>query len=241
LFRVNPNNTQYARSGDIHIAYQVHGQGPLDIVYVPGWVSHVELAWQELTLAHFLTRLSSFARLITFDKRGTGLSDRVPDDRPPTHEERMDDLRVVMDAAGSKRAALFGFSEGGTLCVLFAATYPERTTALVTFGTFAKRIWSPEYPWAPKPEERQREYEHVEREWGNLMDLSRYIPSKIGDDDFARRLATYLRRSASPGAADTGRTIRLAPGRGPPALDRGPGCRARRDPGVSHGGAAKVG
>jgi class 3 adenylate cyclase len=125
----------------------------------------------------------------------------VPDDRLPTHEERMDDLRVVMDAVGSKRAAFFGFSEGGNLCALFAATYPKRTTALVTFGTFAKRIWSPDYPWAPTPEERQREYEHVEREWGNMMDLSRYIPSKIGDEEFARRLATYLRRSASPGAA----------------------------------------
>jgi class 3 adenylate cyclase len=198
---MTPNKTQYARSGDVHIAYQVHGQGPLDIVYVPGWVSHVELAWEEPTLARFLSRLSSFARLITFDKRGTGLSDRVPDDRLPTHEERMDDLRVVMDAVGSKRAAFFGFSEGGNLCALFAATYPKRTTALVTFGTFAKRIWSPDYPWAPTPEERQREYEHVEREWGNMMDLSRYIPSKIGDEEFARRLATYLRRSASPGAA----------------------------------------
>lgn len=198
---MTPNKTQYARSGDVHIAYQVHGQGPLDIVYVPGWVSHVELAWEEPTLARFLSRLSSFARLITFDKRGTGLSDRVPDDRLPTHEERMDDLRVVMDAVGSKRAAFFGFSEGGNLCALFAATYPERTIALVTFGTFAKRIWSPDYPWAPTPEERQREYEHVEREWGNMMDLSRYIPSKIGDEEFSRRLATYLRRSASPGAA----------------------------------------
>lgn len=193
--------TQYTRSGDVHIAYQVHGSGPLDIVYVPGWVSHVELAWEEPTLGEFLSRLASFARLITFDKRGTGLSDRVPDDQLPTHEERMDDIRAVMDAVGSKRAAFFGFSEGGNLCVLFAATYPERTSALVLFGTFAKRIWSPDYPWAPTPEQREREYEHVEREWGNMMDLSHYIPSKIGDTAFAERLATYMRRSASPGAA----------------------------------------
>ena len=193
--------TKYARSGDVHIAYQVVGQGPLDLVYVPGWVSHVELAWEEPTLARFLGRLASFSRLIAFDKRGTGLSDRVSDDKLPTLEERMDDLRAVMDAVGSKRAAIFGVSEGGNLCALFAATYPERTTALVMFGTFAKRIWSPDYPWAPTPEQRQRDYELVEREWGNLMDLAHYVPSKIGDEAFASRLATYLRRAASPGAA----------------------------------------
>jgi pimeloyl-ACP methyl ester carboxylesterase len=106
---MTPGKTQYTRSGNVHIAYQVNGQGPLDIVYVPGWVSHVELAWEEPTLAQFLNRLASFARLITFDKRGTGLSDRVADDRLPTPEERMDDICVVMDAVGSKRAAFFGF------------------------------------------------------------------------------------------------------------------------------------
>ena len=193
--------TEYARSGDVHIAYQVVGQGPLDLVYVPGWVSHVEQAWEEPTLARFLCRLSSFSRLIVFDKRGTGLSDRVPDDKLPTLEQRMDDLRAVMDAAGSERAAVFGVSEGGNLCALFAATYPERTTSLVMFGCFAKRIWSPDYPWAPTPEQRQQEYELVEREWGNLMDLARYVPSKIGDQAFARRLTAYMRGAASPGAA----------------------------------------
>jgi pimeloyl-ACP methyl ester carboxylesterase len=193
--------TEYARSGHVHIAYQVVGQAPLDLVYVPGWVSHVELAWEEPTLARFLRRLASFSRLIVFDKRGTGLSDRVQDDKLPTLEERMDDLRAVMDAVGSERAAVFGVSEGGNLCALFAATYPERTTALIMFGTFAKRIWSPDYPWAPTPEKRQREYELIEREWGNLMDLAHYVPSKVGDEAFARRLATYLRRAASPGAA----------------------------------------
>jgi class 3 adenylate cyclase len=115
----------------------------------------------------------------------------------------MDDICVVMDAVGSKRAAFLGFSEGGVLCALFAATYPERTNALVTFGTFAKRTWSPDYPWAPKPEVRQKEYEHIEREWGNKMDLSHYMPSKINDEVFIQRFATYLRRSASPGAAVT--------------------------------------
>ena len=104
----------------------------------------------------------------------------------------MDDICVVMDAVGSKRAAFFGFSEGGVICALFAATYPERTSALALFGTFARRIWSPDYPWAPTPEERQREYAHIEREWGNLMDLSHYIPSKMNDEAFVQRLATYL-------------------------------------------------
>jgi len=196
-----PAKTQYARSGDLHIAYQVVGQGQLDLVYVPGWISHVELAWEEPTLARFLSRLASFSRLLTFDKRGTGLSDRVPNSELPTLEERMDDLRAVMDAVGSKRAAVFGFSEGGNLSALFAATYPERTTALIMFGSFSKRIWSPDYPWAPKTAEREQEYEHVEREWGEMMDIADFVPSKMGDEAFARRLATYFRRAASPGAA----------------------------------------
>ena len=197
------SETQYARSGNTHIAYQIVGQGPIDIVYVPGWVSHVELCWEEPTYARFLNQLCSFARLIMFDKRGTGLSDQVRDDQLPTLEERMDDLHVVMEAAGSKSAALIGFSEGGNLSALFAATYPERVTALVMFGTFAKRIWAQDYPWAPTPEERQKDYEFVEREWGNLMDLEHYVPSMVEDKAFARRLATYFRRSASPGAAVT--------------------------------------
>src|SRR5215813_8161187 len=172
-----PPKTQFTRSGDLHIAYQVLGDGPLDLVYVPGWISHVELAWEEPTLARFLLRLASFSRLIMFDKRGTGLSDRVPNDKLPTLEQRIDDLRVVMDAVGSERAALFGFSEGGNMSALFAATYPERTRALVTFGVFAKRIWSPDYPWAPTPEARSREIEVVEREWGREMDLDVLAPS----------------------------------------------------------------
>lgn len=193
--------TRYARSGRINIAYQVIGDGPVDLIYVPGWVSHVELAWDEPEYAAFLRRLASFSRLIMFDKRGTGLSDRVSDDQLPPLEVRMDDMRAVMDAVGVERAALLGFSEGGNMCMLFAATYPKRTTALVTFGSFAKRIYSDDYPWAPTPQSRAKEYELVEREWGNLMDLSQYIPSKMGDTAFARRLATYFRRSASPSAA----------------------------------------
>src|SRR5215470_1941736 len=193
--------TRFTRSGNVHIAYQVVGEGPFDLVFVPGWVSHVELIWDEPTRASFFERLASFSRLILFDKRGTGLSDRVPDAQLPTHEERMDDLRAVMDAAGSHRAAIFGFSEGGSLAILFAATYPQRTTALITFGSFAKRIHAPDYPWAPTPEQRERDYEVVARDWGGAMDLDSLVPSKVDDEPFKRRLATYLRRAASPGAA----------------------------------------
>jgi pimeloyl-ACP methyl ester carboxylesterase len=184
-----PPVTRYARSGDVHLAYQVVGQGPIDLVFVHGWVSNVEYGWEVPPLARFLTRLASFSRLILFDRRGTGMSDRVPDDRLPTLEQRMDDIRTVMDAAGSERAAIFGASEGGNMSVLFAATYPERTVALVTIGIFAKRIWSPEYPWAPTPEQRQRDFEIVEREWHGEMDVThmRRAPT--------RRFAARSRRS----------------------------------------------
>ena len=195
--------TQYVQCGDLHIAYQVVGEGTMDLVYVPGWVSHIELAWEEPALARFLARLASFSRLITFDKRGTGLSDRVAPGDLPTLEERMDDLRCVLEAVGSREAALFGFSEGGNMCMLYAATYPSKTRALVIFGSFVKRIWSPDYPWAPKLEDREKEYEHVVREWGNEMDVANYVPSKMHDKEFINRLTTYFRRAASPQAAVT--------------------------------------
>jgi pimeloyl-ACP methyl ester carboxylesterase len=128
--------TKYAKSGDVHIAYQVVGDGPNDLVLVPGWISHVEYAWEDPSFSHFLRRLASFSRLILLDRRGTGLSDRVAD--LPTLEQRMDDVRAVMDAAGSERAAVFGISEGGPMCLTFAATYPERTSALLVYGSFAR-------------------------------------------------------------------------------------------------------
>lgn len=190
--------TRYARSGDVNIAYQVFGAGAIDLVYVPGWVSNVEENWEDPDYEAMLRRLASFARVIVFDKRGTGLSDRVAVERLPTLEQRMDDVRAVMDAAGSRRAAVFGASEGGNMSLLFAATYPDRTTALVTFGIFAKRIWSEDYPWAPRPDEREREIESVEREWGRL-DPSGIAPSALPEQ--LERLARYIRHSASPGAA----------------------------------------
>src|SRR5260221_1007791 len=131
--------TRYAHSGDVNIAYQVVGEGPRDLVYVPGWVSNIELMWEEPAMAHFLERLASFSRLILFDKRGTGLSDRVSNDELPTLEERMDDIRAVLEAVGSEHAALFRHPEGRDMCVPFAAPYPERTTAPVTLGCFATR------------------------------------------------------------------------------------------------------
>lgn len=191
--------TEYVCVDGVYIAYQVIGEGPLDLVYVPGWVSHVELAWELPGLAHGLRRLASFSRLILFDKRGTGMSDRVPNDQLPTLEQRMDDVRAVMDAVGSDRAAIFGASEGGNMSILFAATYPERTVALCTFGCFSKRIWSPDYPWAPTPEQRQATYDAIERDWANGF---RGIAPSLDPERFAQ-LVAYHRRSASPGAAMT--------------------------------------
>jgi len=198
-----PPETRYAKSGDLNIAYQVVGEGPLDLVYVPGWVSNVEAMWEMPTMARFLERLTAFSRLILFDKRGTGLSDRVPNTALPTLEQRMDDVRAVLDAVGSERTALFGHSEGGGMCMLFAATYPDRTTALVTLSVFAKRIRSEDYPWAPTAEERETGARDVEAGWGRLSpeDVEFYAPSRVGDQAFVEHLAGYLRRSASPGAA----------------------------------------
>ena len=136
--------TKYAKSGDVHIAYQVVGDGAQNLVLVPGWVSHIEYAWEDPSLSHFLRRLASFSRLILLDRRGTGLSDRV--NELPSLEQRMDDVRAVMDAAGVERAALFGLSEGGPMCLTFAATYPHRTSALVLYGTFARMLRAPDYP-----------------------------------------------------------------------------------------------
>ena len=192
--------TRYARSGDVNIAYQVVGEGPFDLVYGPAWVSNIEMMWEESYYADFLARLASFSRLIVFDKRGTGLSDRVPNDRLPTLEQRMDDVRAVMDAAGSQQAALLGHSEAGNMSILFGATYPQRTTHLILIGAFAKRIWADDYPWAPTADERERLAETIEHEWP-FVDLTDMAPSHVGDDRFWARVAAYLRRSASPGAA----------------------------------------
>lgn len=191
--------TRYAKSGGLNIAYQVVGDGPFDLLYVPGWISNIELMWENPAQARLLERLAAFSRLILFDKRGTGLSDPVPLDLLPTLEERMDDVRAVMDAAACERAAIFGSSEGGLMSVLFAASHPNRTRALVTHAIYAKRLWSSDYPWAPTPEARAAEIEQIERSWGGEMDISSLAPS--ADESFKRRAVAYIRRSASPGAA----------------------------------------
>jgi len=191
--------SRYAKSGDVNIAYQVLGSGPIDLVYVPGWVSHLEYGWEEPSLARFYRRLASFSRLILFDKRGTGLSDQSTN--LPTLEQRMDDVRAVMEAVGSERAVIFGMSEGGNMAMLFAATYPERTIALITFGVFAKRVYDPEYPWAPTPEQRQKFYDAIENEWGGPLGVEDLAPSVANDERFRQWWATYQRRSASPSAA----------------------------------------
>ncbi len=193
--------TRYARSGDVNIAYQVVGDGALDLVFVMGWVSHLEYFWREPSFAQFLMRLASFSRLILFDKRGTGLSDRVPLAELPTLEQRMDDVRAVLDAVGSERAALCGVSEGGPMCSLFAATYPEKTIAVVMIGTYAKRIWAADYPWAPTAEARQEFYEEMQRDWGGPVGIEERAPSVADDPQFREWWATYLRMGASPGAA----------------------------------------
>src|SRR6185295_1967130 len=147
------------------VAYQVLGEGP-DLVFVSGWVSHVEVAWEVPPLARFLRRLASFARLIFIDKRGTGMSDPLPQHRPPTLEERMDDVRAVMDAVGSERAALLGISEGGPMNILFAASQPDRTTALVLYGTFARIVNGDGYTLGVDRDVAERTIAVVGERWG---------------------------------------------------------------------------
>jgi pimeloyl-ACP methyl ester carboxylesterase len=199
--------TRYAKAADgVHIAYQVVGEGPIDLVFVMGWTTNIEAMWDEPRLARFLSRLASFSRLILFDKRGVGLSDRVSESELPTFETRMDDIRAVMDAAGSDRAMVFGVSEGGPLATLFTATYPERAVGLVLFGTSARYAWAPDFPWGTT-EERWRDYmDRMDRSWGT-REFAEWVvgdwgaPTRVGDKALIDWLAGYTRRAASPGAA----------------------------------------
>ena len=190
--------TRYAKSGDVHIAYQVTGAGP-DLVLVPGWVSHVEYAWESSSFSRFLDRLASFSRLILLDRRGTGLSDRVAE--LPTLEERMDDVRAVMDAVGSERAALFGISEGGPMCMLFAATYPERTSALVLYGTLVKGMQDADASWAPAKEQVEAFLDLIGKQWGTGITLNLFGPSLAQDERERQYWARFERLAVSPGAA----------------------------------------
>ena len=195
-----PPGVRYAQSGEYNIAYQVIGDGPRDFVFVPGWATHLDVFWEEPACVSFFERLASFSRLILFDKRGTGLSDRVPASQFPTLEQRMDDVRAVMDAVGSQRAAVMGVSEGGAMSALFAATYPERTSALVMFGAFARIAPTADYPWGRTPEQIEALLEAIRQQWGGPMGIEARAPSLAADPRFREWWARFLRSSASPNA-----------------------------------------
>lgn len=191
--------TRYADSDGVSIAYQVYGEGELDLVFVPGFVSHVELLWESQEMAHFLRRLGSFARVIVFDKRGQGLSDRPAD--PPTLEESMDDLGAVLEAAGCDRPAVFGISEGGPMSMLFAATYPEKVSSLVLYGTYARMVRSADFSLGIPGSALDRWGEMVHREWGGPVGLRHWAPSTIGDAETERWWGRLLRQGTSPAGA----------------------------------------
>jgi len=157
-------STHYVKSDDVHIAYQVIGEGSFDLLFVPGFVSNVDTIWQSPEQSAFFRRLASFSRLILFDKRGTGMSDRSS--QIFTLEQRMHDVQAILDAVGSKQAALFGISEGGPMSLLYTTTYPERTSALVLYGSYAKRSWAPDYPYGRKDEQWQAVLDDIEQALG---------------------------------------------------------------------------
>ena len=194
--------TRYAKSGDVNIAYQVVGDGPFDVVYIPPFVSNVELAWSVPRQAAFFERLAAGCRLIRFDKRGTGMSDRVTG--LPDMETRMDDVRAVMDAVGSKEAALIGVSEGGPMSILFAATYPDRCWALVVYSSFPRVRWAPDFLIGETDEQIEKQREETLRHWSD-PESTRLLARSIAptaDDETIEAMARSLRQSASPGAVD---------------------------------------
>ena len=184
---------RYAKSDDIYIAYQVLGRGPLDMVFVPGFISHLEHYWEAPPIVRFAQRLASFSRLILLDKRGTGLSDRVAG--VATLEQRMDDVRAVMDTVGSERAVVFGISEGGPMSALFAATYPNRTSALIMYGAFPKFNY-----WVPTPEALDQLLTMIGQAWGTGVTLPLFAPNLTEDEPFKHWWARFERLGASPGA-----------------------------------------
>jgi class 3 adenylate cyclase len=189
----------YTKSRGMNIAYAVNGEGPIDLVVVPGFVSHLEAAFEQPAIGRFIRRLTSFARVIVFDKAGTGLSDPV--EEATTLEQRMEDLTAVLDAVGCERVALFGVSEGAPMCALFAASHPARTRALIMYGSYAKGVADEDYPWAPLQAQVELGSEMIEEEWGRGVLLDVYAPSRAEDPDFVRWWARYQRLAASPGMA----------------------------------------
>ena len=188
---------RYAKSGDLHIAYIVEGEGqPIDVMWIPPWISQVEYLWSERSLQRVMQRITSFARLITFDRRGSGLSD--PLWGAPTLEEQMDDLIAVMDAAGSERVALVGTLEGGPMAALFAATYPERVSALALYATFARATWAPDYEWAWPADERKSHMDEYVKRWGEGLVVAGVAPSELSDPSFMEWAGRLERLAASP-------------------------------------------
>jgi class 3 adenylate cyclase/dienelactone hydrolase len=188
---------QYATSGDVNVAYLAIGEGPLDVVIVPGYVSHLEIGFENPAIRKMTERLVKFARLIVFDKRGTGMSDPV--DSAPTLEQRMDDVRAVMDAAGSERAALIGVSEGGPMAILFAATYPQRTQAVVLYGAMARSTWAPDYPWAtPKEALIEAAQELMAPDFGSGNSVEVFAPSQADNPKAREWMARMERFAATP-------------------------------------------
>ena len=191
--------TNYAKNGDVHLAYHVWGAGPVDLVVVPGWVSHLELDWEAPTYSYQMRRLAQFARVIRFDKRGTGLSDR--DVGMPSLEERMDDMRAVMDDVGIERAVVWGGSEGGPMAILFAATYPERTAALILEGAFACPLRDDEQPWAVTADDLDQFVRYIEKHWGTGELRARFAPDSVDTVEKIDWAARYERNAASPRGA----------------------------------------
>jgi class 3 adenylate cyclase len=189
---------RYAKSGDLNIAYVAEGDRPLDLVWIPPWISQVEYLWSEPSLERVLERVKQFARLITFDRRGSGLSDPLAG--APTLEEQMDDVIAVMDAAGSERAAILGTLEGGPMAALFAATYPDRVSALVLYAAFARATWAPGYEWTWTAEERDRRMAEMVTRWGEGWVPAGVAPSRVNDPEFMEWAGRLERLSASPSA-----------------------------------------
>jgi class 3 adenylate cyclase len=193
-------DVRYARSGDVNIAYEAIGEGPFDVVMIPGTSSHLEISWEVPGLRAMFEGLAACSRFIRFDKRGTGMSDRVSP--ATTLEARMDDVRAVMDAADSRRAAIFGISEGAPMAILFAATYPERTWALILYGGYARELRAPDYPWGPTEAEYRRESADDARSWGDMSFVEALVRkgAPAADEEEIRAVARYLRFGSSPGA-----------------------------------------
>jgi class 3 adenylate cyclase len=202
----------YARSGGLRIAYEVFGSGPVDLVYGRTSISHLELAWEEPSAASYFRELGTAARIILWDKRGVGLSDR--DVGTPTLEDRMDDVRAVMDAAGSQRAVIFGGTDAGALALLFAATYPHRTVGLILIAPIVRGAWAPDFPFAPTPEEVEESIRQSDEDWGTPSHIERLIqllaPSRTGDAEFNRWFGRVIRFGSSPSAAATLARMNLA-------------------------------